>query len=215
MTDSPIVLVTGATGGLGSAVVEQLRSEERSVITVARSHADIEADLTDPAACARVAQTTGSVYALIHLMGGFASDGMLADTTPETWDRMMNVNLRAAFLTFRAVLPGMLARGRGRLIAVGSRAGTEPVSGLSAYGVSKAGLVHLIRTIAAEVAGTDITANIVMPSTIDTEANRKAMPKAVFTNWVSPTSIAKVVSWLASDAASDVSGAVLPVYGKS
>ena len=116
---------------------------------------------------------------------------------------------------FRAALPPMLRKNHGRIVAVGSRVGVEPVRGLSAYGVSKAGLVHLVRTLAVELKETGVTANIVLPSTIDTEANRRAMPKADPAKWVQPASIAKVVVWLASDDARDVNGAVVPVYGRS
>ena len=162
-----------------------------------------------------MADEAGDVDALIHVMGGFAGGTPVAETGEETWDQMMTVNLRSAFLVFRAVLPGLLARDRGRIIAVGSRMGVEPAPGFSAYGVSKAGLVYLIRTLAMELKQTGITANIIMPSIIDTDANRAAMPKADFSKWVPPASIAKVVSWLASDAAQDVNGAVVPVYGKA
>jgi NAD(P)-dependent dehydrogenase (short-subunit alcohol dehydrogenase family) len=216
------VLITGASGGLGSAVIEQFVSEGYSVTGVARSwrSADprfhqIAAELTIGGECLRMTNEAGDVDALVHVLGGFAGGTPLADTTEESWDQMMNLNLRSAFLVFRAVLPRMLERDRGRIIAVGSRAGVEPASGFSAYGVSKAGLVHLIRTLALELKDTGITANVVMPSTIDTDLNRAAMPKADFSKWVTPASIAKVVSWLAGDASQDVSGAVVPVYGKA
>jgi NAD(P)-dependent dehydrogenase (short-subunit alcohol dehydrogenase family) len=216
------VLITGASGGLGSAVVERFLSDGHTVIGVARSwpagnyrHATIAADLTRSDGCTAMAAEAGDVEAVVHLMGGFAGGEDLTGTDEATWDQMMNVNLRSAFLTFRAILPRMRERNHGRIIAVGSRTGTDPAPGLSAYGVSKAGLVHLIRTLALELKHTDITSNVVMPSTIDTAANRKAMPSADHSKWVSPSSIATVVFWLASDAARDVSGAVIPIYGKS
>jgi NAD(P)-dependent dehydrogenase (short-subunit alcohol dehydrogenase family) len=116
---------------------------------------------------------------------------------------------------FRAVLPRMLAAKRGRILAVGSRAGVEPMPNFAAYSVSKAALIALVRTVAQEVKDTDITANIVLPSTIDTPANRAAMPKADPTKWVSPESIADLLVWLASDKAANVNGAVIPIYGKA
>lgn len=216
------VLITGASGGLGSAVIEQFISEGHSVTGVARSWRSedarfhqLAADLTKSSECARIASEAGDVDALIHILGGFAGGTHVAETSEETWDQMMNINLRSAFFVFKALLPRMLERDRGRIIAVGSRTGTEPAAGFGAYGVSKAGLVHLIRTLALELKNTGITANVVMPSVIDTDVNRAAMPKADFSKWVPPASIAKVVSWLASDASQDVSGAVLPVYGKA
>src|SRR6476659_2411027 len=115
-----------------------------------------------------MAQEAGPVDALVHVLGGFAGGTPVAQTPEETWDEMMNVNLRSAFLVFRAILPGMIERGRGRVVAVGSRAGVEPAPKLSAYGASKAGLVYLVQTLALELKQTGITANLVMPSTIDT-----------------------------------------------
>ncbi len=160
-------------------------------------------------------EEAGVIDVLVHVLGGFAGGTTVPETAESTWDIMMNVNLRSAFLVIRSVVPQMIERNRGRIIAIGSRTGVEPVPTLSAYGVSKAGLVHLIRTLALELKPAGVTANIVMPSTIDTEANRKAMPKADASKWVSPASIAKVVSWLASEAAQDVNGAVVPVYGQA
>jgi NAD(P)-dependent dehydrogenase (short-subunit alcohol dehydrogenase family) len=216
------VLITGASGGLGPAVVEEFHSQGHTVIGVARSwpQADprmvaVSADLTQSGECARVVSEAGEIDALVHVMGGYAGGSPVSETDEGTWDRMMDLNLRSAFLIMRAVLPGMLERKRGTIIAVGSRVAVEPVPTLAAYGVSKAGLVHLIRTLALELKHTGLTANVVMPSTIDTQANRRAMPKADPSQWVRPESIARVVSWLASDAARDVSGAVVPVYGQA
>lgn len=216
------VLITGASGGLGSAVIEQFLSEGHSVTGVARSWRtpdprfhQIAADLTQGAECRRMAEEAGDVDVLVQVLGAFAGGTPVAQTPEETWDEMMNVNLRSAFLVFRTILPGMLERDRGRIVAIGSRTGVEPAQKLGAYGVSKAGLVHLIQTLALELKQTGITANVVLPSTIDTPANRAAMPKADAAKWVTPASIAKVVSWLASDAAGDVSGALVPVYGKA
>ncbi len=216
------VLITGASGGLGAAIVEQFLSESHDVAGVARSwktpdarFQQFAADLTQGKECQRIAREAGGVEALVHVLGGFAGGTPVAQTPEETWDEMMNTNLRSAFLVFRAIVPGMLERGRGRIIAIGSRTGVEPARNLAAYGVSKAGLTHLVQTLALELKDTSITANLVMPSTINTAANRAAMPRADASKWVSPESIAKVVAWLASDAAGDVSGALVPVYGRA
>ncbi|MBS1876914.1 MAG: SDR family oxidoreductase [Acidobacteria bacterium] len=216
------VLITGASGGLGAAVVEQFLAEGCQVAGVARSWTEcderfqrISADLTSEEGSARAVAEAGPVDALVHVLGGFAGGEPVATASQLEWDRMLKLNLGAAFHSFRAVLPGMLERRRGRIIAVGSRAGVEPVAGLSAYGVSKAGLVHLVRTLALELKDTGVTANIVLPSIIDTAANRAAMPGADASKWVQPESIAKVVSWLASDGARDINGAVIPVYGEA
>jgi len=221
-----VVLITGATGGLGTAVVKAfLESGAAAVFGAALSWQGesipegrfhpMEADLTKASGCDAVVARTGPVDALIHCMGGFAGGGTVAETDERTWDHMMDLNLRSAYLMCRAVLPAMLKAGSGRIVAVGSRTGVEPAAGLSAYGVSKAGLVALIRTIALETKGTGVTANVVMPSVIDTAANRVAMPKADAKKWVQPSSIATVLLWLASKEARDVSGAVIPVYGNA
>jgi NAD(P)-dependent dehydrogenase (short-subunit alcohol dehydrogenase family) len=216
------VLVTGASGGLGPAVIEVFLSGGAEVVGVARSwpspdsrFQQISGDLSVPSECSRVIAEAGSPEIVVHIMGGFAGGKPVAETDDETWNRMLSINAGSAFNVFRAALPAMLKARRGRLIGVGSRVAAEPVAGLAAYGASKAALVHLVRTIALEVKDTGITANIVMPSTIDTEANRRAMPKANHSSWVSPKSIAGLIAWLASDEAADVNGAVIPIYGRS
>jgi NAD(P)-dependent dehydrogenase (short-subunit alcohol dehydrogenase family) len=126
---------------------------------------------------------------------------------------MMNVNLRVAFNAIRAVVKPMMQARHGRIVAIGSRAAVEPSPKLAAYAVSKAALVALVKNTAAEVKDFGITANVVLPSTIDTPANRTAMPQSDFSKWVAPESIAKLLLFLASDAAADVNGAVVPIYG--
>jgi NAD(P)-dependent dehydrogenase (short-subunit alcohol dehydrogenase family) len=157
----------------------------------------------------------GPIDALVHLVGGFAGGSPVAETTDETWDSMMNVNLRAAFCCIRAALKPMHAAGRGRIVAIGTRMAVEPSPNFAAYAVSKAALVALIKTVAAEGQKFRVTANVVLPSIIDTPPNRAAMPKADFSSWVAPQSIAKLLVFLASDAAADTSGAVIPIYGRA
>lgn len=160
-------------------------------------------------------EEAGPIDALVHLLGGFDGGEPVARTDDAVWNRMMTLNLNAAFYMFRAVLPGMLSAGRGRIVAIGSRTGVEPSANLSAYGVSKAGVIALVRTIALETKNTGVTANVVLPSTIDTPGNRKAMPDADYSRWVKPESIAKLLVWLASEDSADVNGAVIPIYGKA
>jgi NAD(P)-dependent dehydrogenase (short-subunit alcohol dehydrogenase family) len=221
-----VVLITGASGGLGGAVVKAfLASGAAAVYGVARSwepgeHADprfhpLTADLTSADECRRVAEAAGPADALIHLLGAFGGGDPVASTQDDVWNRMLDVNLKTSFQMFRAVLPGMLAARRGRILAIGSRAGVEPMPNFAAYSVSKAALIALVRATAQEVKDTDITANIVLPSTIDTPANRAAMPKADPSKWVSPESIADLLVWLASNKAANVNGAVIPIYGKA
>jgi len=127
---------------------------------------------------------------------------------------MFDMNVTSAFHMLRAVIPGMRKAGSGRIIAIGSRAAEDPGPGVGAYSASKAALVSLIRTVALENKDAGITANVILPGTIDTPANRKAMPGADTTQWVQPASIASLIVWLAGDAGKDVTGAAIPVYGR-
>ena len=216
------VLVTGASGGLGPAVVNEFLKAGATVAGAARSWSGeddrflkISADLTKPDDCRRAIAEAGDPDVVVHVMGAYAGGTTTDETDDATWHKMMDLNLHSAFYVFRAALPAMLKAKRGRLIAIGSPMALQPAIRHAAYGVSKAALVHLIRTIAVEVKRDRITANIVLPGTMDTDANRRAMPNADKSNWVQPESVAKVVAWLASEEAADVNGAVIPAEGRS
>ena len=155
------------------------------------------------------------VDTLLHLVGGFGGGQPVAETSDEIWDKMLDLNLRSAYTIFRAVLPSMTKAGKGRIVAVGSRAALDPLANFAAYSVTKAALVALVKTVALEVKDSGVTANIVLPSVIDTPANRAAMPTADPSKWVTPQSIADLLVWLASDAARDISGAAIPIYGRA
>lgn len=217
-------MITGAGGGLGRAVVEAFLADGATVygvdLTWKQPHANplfhhIEANILEPGECERVAKLAAPVDALVHLVGGFGGGKPVAETGDESWDQMMNLNLRAAFSMFRAVLPQMMAAKRGRIVAIASRAAVEPMANFVAYNVSKAGVLALVKTVAMEVKDLGITANAVLPSVIDTPANRAAMPGADFSKWVAPESIARLLVWLTSDAARDISGAAIPIYGRA
>jgi NAD(P)-dependent dehydrogenase (short-subunit alcohol dehydrogenase family) len=218
------VLITGASGGLGTAVAKVFQESGATVIGVARSWPEpvsfvtLSVDLTTAEGCdAMVEQALarGPIEALVHILGGFGGGQAVAETSDKTWDGMMTLNLRAAFCAMRAVLKPMMAAKYGRIVAVGSRAAVEPMPNFAAYSVSKAALVALVKNVAAETKDLGITANVVLPSTIDTPLNRQAMAKSDFSRWVKPESIAKTLVWLASEGAGDVSGAVIPVYGRA
>ena len=218
------VLVTGANGGLGTAVCQAFLESGAPVIGVARvwkeapPFATIAADVSTAEGCDTMVQQAlerGPLDALVHLVGGFSGGLPVAETSDQTWDGMMKLNLRTAFCAMRAALRPMTAAGRGRIVAIGSRLAVEPSPNVAAYAVSKAALVALVRSVAAEGRKCGITANIVLTSTIDTPQNRQAMPDADFSRWVTPQSIARMMVWLASDAAADISGAVIPIYGRA
>jgi NAD(P)-dependent dehydrogenase (short-subunit alcohol dehydrogenase family) len=221
-------LITGASGALGDAVVEAFLSRGATVVGVARSMRKtgrrerfhgVEADLTKPegarAAASAAIREASKIDILVHVMGAFAGGQPVPATDDATWEKMISLNLSAAFFMVRAVLPVMIEARYGRIVAVGSRAGVEAAANLSAYNVSKAGLNTLIRTVALEAREHGITANVVLPSTIDTPANRQAMPSADFSRWVQPASIAEQIAWLSSEEAGDISGALIPIYGRA
>jgi len=221
-----VVLITGAAGGLGTAVVKAfLDSGASSVIGVDRAWTNhptedgrfqaLAVDLLNPAECAALAERVKPVDALIHVVGGYVGGSSIAEAGDAEWRKMLDLNLYTAVYMFRAILPQMLQHNRGRIVAIGSRAGVEPVANLGPYSVSKAALIALVKTLALETKDTGVTANVVLPSTIDTAANRTAVPDADFSKWVTPESIAHLLVWLASGKAADVNGAVIPMYGKS
>ena len=221
-------LVTGANGGLGTHVTKALLDAGFVVFGLAPKirQADFDhpnftalpATLDSLAAAKRAADTViarfGKIDVLAHLVGGFAGGQTVADTDDATFQRMFDMNLNSAFHMLRAVIPHMRKAQAGRIIAIGSRAAEDPGPTVGAYSASKAALVSLIRTVAIENKDAGITANIILPGTIDTPVNRKAMPGADTSTWVQPASIASLIVWLASDAGKDVTGAAIPVYGR-
>jgi NAD(P)-dependent dehydrogenase (short-subunit alcohol dehydrogenase family) len=174
----------------------------------------LKADFTDQtqvrSLVEEVIRTSGRLDALINLVGGFAT-GRVVETDVSLWQRMLTMNLTSAFLLSQAVLPSMLQRGQGRIVHVAAQAALEPFPGAAAYIVSKAGLIGLIRTLSSELKGSGVTMNAVLPSTIDTPANRTAMPAADPSKWARPDSIAQALIFLASDAASQINGALIPI----
>ncbi len=222
-----IALVTGATGGLGTSVTEAFLSAGATVIGVSKNikpsdpaqpgFTAIAADLSDGKAVSElidgVVQRFGKIDILAHLVGGFAGGQPIAETDDQTWDRMMEMNVNSAFRVFRAVIPIMRQARRGRIVAIGSRASVEPGPRVGAYSASKAAVLSLVRTAAQENADLGITANLILPGTMDTPANRAAMPKADFAKWVQPKLVAELVLFLASEAAAQISGAAIPIYG--
>jgi NAD(P)-dependent dehydrogenase (short-subunit alcohol dehydrogenase family) len=156
----------------------------------------------------------GRIDILAHAMGGFAGGKSVAETDDATLDAMLDLNYRSAFFIARAVLPHMRRQGGGRILAVASRQGVEPGAMVGAYSASKAALVALVRVIALENKDRDISANTVLPGTMDTPANRAADPQADPSQWVQPAQVAALLVHLASDAGAQVTGAAIPIYGK-
>ena len=232
--DGRVVLITGATGALGSAVAGEFARTEARLALTGRSESKLErlsAELGLPAervlaVAADVTQAEGveglvatvvarldRVDALLNTVGGWGGGKPVGETAVEEWERMLTLNLRSAFLLSRAVLPGMLEAGWGRILHVSSRSAVAPQARRVGYTVSKMGVIALTEVIAAEVKGSGVTANVILPSIIDTPANRKAMPKADPRKWVTPAHIASTMRFLCSDAGAAINGARVPVYG--
>lgn len=227
-----VALVTGGAGGLGSAVVDAFLADgwrvavpthsgpSEALRAAAERHGDqltwFPADLTEEAGAAEAVERTakwgGRLDAVVHTVGGYAGGTPLHETRADTWDRMMQLNLRSAFLVARTAIPRLGEDGA--LVFVSSRAAVRGRKGNAAYAVAKAGLLTLVEAIAEEQKGR-VRANAVLPGTIDTPANRASMPDAKHETWTPPEEIARVILFLASPASAPVSGAAVPVYGAS
>jgi len=226
--ENKIVLITGAKGGLGSFVTEAFLAASATVVGTSRSisQADfkndrfsaIPANIIQPADAndlvQQVIQRFGRIDALVHVMGGFAAAPIHA-TDDATWNNMRDVNLTSAFNIFRAVLPHMRAAGRGRIVAVSSIAALQPAAGIGPYVTFKVALNALVQTVAIENRDRNITANAVLPGTMDTPANRKAMPNADPKTWINPQDVADLILSLVSDSSGQITGALIPVYPRN
>lgn len=178
------------------------------------SGADLSTAAGAKAAVEKAVAELGGLDVVLHLVGGFAL-GTLAETGDDVWEKMMTLNFRSALFTIRAALPALRANGWGHVVVIGSPMGAEPRAGLAAYAVSKAALHALVRSAADELAGTGITVNAILPNTIDTEANRKAMPDADTKRWVKPERIASLMLWMASEEGRDMTGALVGLNGEA
>jgi NAD(P)-dependent dehydrogenase (short-subunit alcohol dehydrogenase family) len=229
-----VVIVTGSVGNLGQATARSLHGVGAKTVLVDRSndrlresypdlvnspdHLLAGGDLTNPDSLQRMVQSAcdrfGRIDALVNTVGGWRGGKPVHETDLADWDFLFGVNLRTTLLCCRAVIPQMLRQGYGKIINVASRDGLAGGPGYSAYSASKSAVLRLTESMAAELKNSSINVNCIMPGTIDTPQNRKAMPNADFAKWVAPEAIADVILFLISDAARAISGAALPVYGK-
>ncbi|HEX2123476.1 MAG TPA: SDR family NAD(P)-dependent oxidoreductase [Thermoanaerobaculia bacterium] len=208
------LIVTGGTGGLGTSVVARLASDYRCILLSRHAGGDpnvIQADLADETsvrdAIATAVQRFGEPYGLLHMAGGWVG-GPVSETSSETWQQMIGLNLTSSFLAIRETLGKMRRDAPGRIIAVSSEATITRDAGSAAYTVAKTGLNTLIEMTAAELAGTPITANALLPATLDTPASREAMPDAPR---VPLGRVADAIAFLLSDAAAGITGALIPL----
>jgi NAD(P)-dependent dehydrogenase (short-subunit alcohol dehydrogenase family) len=222
-----VVLITGAKGGLGSFVTNTFLDAGAFVVGTSRSVSQSDfpiatflaesVDFTKPAdvnkLVEKIVSQFGRLDILVHVLGGFAGGKTVAETDDATWEQMRDLNLNSAFYVLRAAIPHLRKSGSGRVIAIGSLTATEPHAGLAAYVTFKSALAMLVRSVAVENKGAGVTANVILPGTMDTPANRKAMPTADFTKWLQPQDVANLALWLADTNAGHITGAVIPIDG--
>ncbi len=222
-----VVLITGAKGGLGLFVTQRFVATGATVVGASRSIAQEDFPVTNFAALpvdfTRAAAVHGAINSvidrygrldvLVHVVGGFAGGMSVAETDDATWEEMRDLNLTSAFYVLRAAIPHLRKSGAGRIVAIGSLTATEPHAGLGAYVAFKSALASLVRTVALENKDAGLTANVVLPGTMDTPANRKAMPGADFSKWLKPADVADLVLWLADERAGHITGTVIPIDG--
>lgn len=224
-------IVTGGTGGLGVGVVRALVEAGHDVVVTWVAERELEHfpdDLRERCRLERVDVLSeeslaglvegcepDGVWAIVLLVGGYLDGAPVAGMDTEQWDRQFVLNTRSVALGLRAVLPGMVARGGGRAVAVGTRAALRPFAGASAYAASKAAVLALVSAASEEVKRSGVCVNAVLPSVIDTPGNRAASPDADPSDWVRPDEIGAVIAFLCSTEATAVTGAAIPVYGRA
>jgi len=227
-----VVIVTGAAGSLGSAIARAFQSAGAKLTLVDRVDGRLQQiypemadspdiffansiDLTKADDIQAMVDGTldhfGQIDVLVNVAGGYRAGTPVHETPVETWDFMLNINARSVFLTSGVVIPHMLERGYGRIVSVGARVAMRSRANMAAYSVSKAAVVRLTESMSAELEGTGVYVNCILPRTIDTPVNRKAMPDADYSRWTKPEAIAEVIMFLASESACILTGAAIPV----
>jgi NAD(P)-dependent dehydrogenase (short-subunit alcohol dehydrogenase family) len=227
-----VVLVAGGTGGLGRAVSLSFLKEGALVHVTYRTEEDIaalkklaggsapslaghRADVTSEPEVAQILEAIGHVDVLINTVGAYAGGSPLWQTPLDVFEKMISLNLRSGYVLARGVVPLMLQQRRGAIVNISSRAAVDHAAGASAYAASKAAALAMMDSLAADLKGSGVRVNTVLPSIIDTVANRAAMPGADFSAWPKPGEIADVILFLCSDDARLIHGAAVPVYGAS
>lgn len=226
------VLVAGGTGALGTAVLETLLEGGFGVTAtwVAEAERDrvadlfgdrgelnlVRADLMDPDSVGSAVDGVPDLRAVVNLVGGYAAGHKVHETDPDDFDHMLRLNLRPGFLLARAVMPQLMAAGvGGAFVAVSARPALQPFSGAAGYITAKAAVLAFVRALDAEYRDSGVRCNAILPGVIDTPGNRAAQPAADHSRWTAPADIARVIRFLVADDAAVVTGAAIPVYGRS
>ncbi len=229
-----VICVTGPAGNLGQAVIERFQSDQPSFMLIDHRSGRLQ-DLypalsSNPAhlllsgvdlmnreavedAVERGIETFGRIDCLIHTVGGFSMGETVAGLSDETWERMMDLNVKTLLNITRAVIPHMIQAQQGKIVTIGARPSLQGKGRMSAYSAAKGAVLRLTESMSAELKKSGINVNCLIPGTIDTPGNRAAMPEADTSRWVSPASLAGVIHFLCSSAAADIHGAAIPVYG--
>lgn len=222
-----VVFITGANGGLGTFVTETFLQKGDKVVGASLHIASgdfpspnfraLSVDFTDGrqthAAIEKVVTDYGHLDVLVHVLGGFAGGQSIAKTDDAMWKRMQDLNLTSAFYVMRETIPHLRKSKNGRIVAIGSLTAKEPHADLGAYVTFKTALSTLVQTVALENADAGLTANVILPGTMDTPANRKAMPDADFATWLNPKRVADLVAWLSEEGSGQITGTVIPIEG--
>jgi NAD(P)-dependent dehydrogenase (short-subunit alcohol dehydrogenase family) len=234
--EGKVVLVAGGTGGLGRAVTRAFLEEGAKVVVTYREREELDAlkiaagvnmaqldgfavDVTDEAAVRQLIEKIVGKYrrldAMVNTVGGYAGGTKLWELETKVFEQMLALNLRSGYALSRAAVRTMLKEGHGAIVNIASKAAVDHAGGAAAYAASKSAAVALLDSLAEDLKGSGVRVNTILPSIIDTEANRKAMPKADFAKWPKPEEIARVILFLCSDDAKVIHGAAVPVYGDS
>ena len=236
MLGNRVVVVTGATGGLGRVVVKRFLAEGATLAAVYRSEGrfnelveytgegkltGFKADVTDAVSVSTLAgevtKQLGRVDVLLNIAGGYSGGLPMNESEEAMLDKMVALNTRSAWLCSRAFLPGMMERNWGRIVSVSAKNATPRGrrAGNIAYAISKGGIITLTEALSEELTKYQVNVNCILPATIDTADNREKMPKADTSKWVSPEDIAEVILFLSSESSRAVTGAAIPIYGRS
>jgi NAD(P)-dependent dehydrogenase (short-subunit alcohol dehydrogenase family) len=237
-----VIIITGGTGALGRVLIKSfLNGHPRTIITTYRSEKEMQelkANLSNSSDQSPKNSTTlefikidvtkddeikklisnifekyGQIHILVNVVGGYIGGKNITELDELDWDKMMDINLKTAFLISRHVIPIMITNRYGKLVHVSSRTGIRAEGNDSAYAASKSGLIRFVESVSQEVKNSNININCILPTIIDTEANRRAMPNADFTRWINPGDLSNVILFLCSDDSKIINGSAIPTYG--